>query len=750
MRSYTTRHSFFLSSSALLVLFAAGCGGGGGDSTTSTTTTTTTTSETPGPLGLVFLPSESYESIPTVDAPLMGTGDLPSEWDLSNNMPTPGDQERQSSCVGWAVAYAMKTYQERVERNWSLSVSAHLFSPAYIYNQINVGRYAGSDSGAYIYEALNILTSQGCATLATMPYNQSDFLTQPSTATKTEATQYKAVLWRTVNKYDRTEVKKWLYSNAALPAGIQVGMNFSRSNMAQTGYVYRTLGDKIPDSNGNLSYPGHAIALVGYSDTKSAFKLINSWGTSWGDNGYAWIDYDFFPVACREVYYVQDQIETETVSVPSRPSGPTSAIAYANCSYSAGEATSSLGHTVEYQFEWKGDGTDLSAWGSITQLQAWASAGTYSVRARARCTADTSVVSLWSSGFSVIISDVPAAENVSTPSQPAGSSSGYCNSSYSYSTGGSSSSLGHSLEYRFDWGDGNYSNWSSSSTASKTWYFAGEYAVKAQARCATDTSIVSEWSSGAVVTISEPSESGSVTFSYTGGTQTWTVPSGVTSIQVDGRGAQGGAGQGNGGSGGKGARVQTTLSVTPGATIYLHVGGKGCNWNTDGSFAGGYNGGGSGAIGGYDSGGGGGMSDIVIGGSFKVIAAGGGGGGGGDAIDYGGNGGGGGQTGTNGSNSTDGAGGGRGGTQSAGGAGGIGTNPGSPGSSYLGGTGGEGGWGAGGGGGGGLYGGGGGAWGSSVNGGGGGGGGGSSFSGGSGTSYASGYRSGNGQITITY
>lgn len=66
-------------------------------------------------------------------------------------------------------------------------------------------------------------------------------------------------------------------------------------------------------------------------------------------------------------------------------------------------------------------------------------------------------------------------------------------------------------------------------------------------------------------------------FNYTGGLQTWVVPAGVTSIQVDVRGAQGGdqntvwgflAGVGGG-------RVQATLSVTPGQTLNIYVGGPG-------------------------------------------------------------------------------------------------------------------------------------------------------------------------------
>ncbi len=250
---------------------------------------------------------------------------------------------------------------------------------------------------------------------------------------------------------------------------------------------------------------------------------------------------------------------------------------------------------------------------------------------------------------------------------------------------------------------------------------------------------------------------GEATFDYTGSEQTWVVPEGVTSVIIDAKGASGGEGAigsnvGGDGSGslGKGARVQSTISVTPGETLHLYVGGVGgdyaaidCN-NTYG----GYNGGGASSGWGCaeTAGGGGGASDVRQDGtslSDRVIVAGGGGGAGGSSTGYcgsgvGGNGGDAAQNGADGTASGGGAAGGVGGTQSAGyalGIGGAGSSNGSCG-------------GSGGGGGGGYYGGYGGSGGNST--GGGGGGAGSSWTSGSNAAYISGYQEGNGQITISY
>ncbi len=192
----------------------------------------------------------------------------------------------------------------------------------------------------------------------------------------------------------------------------------------------------------------------------------------------------------------QVRIEKESISTPNIPTGPSSGNVNTTYNYSTGGSTSSIGHNIQYRFDW--DDGSYSNWSSSTTAShSWSSAGTYSVKAQARCTTHTSVVSNWSSFKSVSISS----ETISTPSMPTGPSSGNVGTSYSYTTGGASSSLGHSVQYRFDWGDGNYSNWSSSTSASHSWSSAGTYSVKAQARCATHTGVVSGWSSYRAVTI---------------------------------------------------------------------------------------------------------------------------------------------------------------------------------------------------------------------------------------------------------
>jgi len=167
--------------------------------------------------------------------------------------------------------------------------------------------------------------------------------------------------------------------------------------------------------------------------------------------------------------------------------------------------------------------------------------------------------------------------------------------------------------------------------------------------------------------------SGTSSFVYTGGMQTFVVPPGITSLDIECFGGAGANALGlMPGQGGLGAYTSGTLAVTPGQVINIFVGGQ-----ATGSL-GGYNGGGNG--GDLNAGGGGGASDIRVGGTApadRVMVAGGGGGGGTSADNCtsnyaGGNGGaGGGGNGFPGMNSPSG-GGGAGGSVGLGGAAGLG------------------------------------------------------------------------------
>lgn len=255
-------------------------------------------------MGLIFEDDDVYRSIPMA-APSF-SGIPPSRFDLSQYAPPVGDQGGQSSCVGWAVAYGLKTMQEQAERNWGTEQSSHQFSPAFIYNQIDHG--ATCDGGSRITDALNLVRQRGAATLEQFPYFESSCSAMPTAAVSQSAREFAIADWRRVNVQDTQEMKQHIVDGFPLLLGVHVDRKFGELRAGQTYSLPR-----------GPSLGGHAVLLVGYDDERNAFKILNSWGTGWGDSGYGWIEYPAMRAIALQGYSVQDIVKVHPKPPPAPP-----------------------------------------------------------------------------------------------------------------------------------------------------------------------------------------------------------------------------------------------------------------------------------------------------------------------------------------------------------------------------------------------------------------------------------------------
>ncbi|MFO7446791.1 MAG: C1 family peptidase [Ignavibacteriaceae bacterium] len=242
--------------------------------------------------GLIFADEDDYKDIPLASAPMMGT--LPAQKDLSGWFPPAGNQGMQSSCVGWAVAYGLKSYQEAVERKRRPTNNLSTFSPSYIYNQIKLG---GCDQGSHIEQALNLLRQEGVAKFSDFPYSEYSCSTSPGNEIKSKARPFTIADWRRVDFRNQIEVKSQIVKGFPIVIGMYVDDGFQNLT-----------GDNIYYSRSGMERGGHAMVVVGYDDSKQAYKVFNSWGTDWGNNGFGWISYSIFENRVREAYTAQDVV----------------------------------------------------------------------------------------------------------------------------------------------------------------------------------------------------------------------------------------------------------------------------------------------------------------------------------------------------------------------------------------------------------------------------------------------------------
>jgi len=68
-----------------------------------------------------------------------------------------------------------------------------------------------------------------------------------------------------------------------------------------TGGVYQ---EKAKSSYGPIPTINHAVVIVGWDDAKGAWRVRNSWGTGWGESGYAWVKYNHNAIGWDTVWAV--------------------------------------------------------------------------------------------------------------------------------------------------------------------------------------------------------------------------------------------------------------------------------------------------------------------------------------------------------------------------------------------------------------------------------------------------------------
>ena len=246
------------------------------------------------PFGMGLLPASdaAYARSPRLQFALATRGTLPDHLILDKWLPPVAQQGRQGSCVGWSLAYYAYTYavsrQRRLDQKNLLNPRFE-FSPAFIYHQGNKGK----DAGMTIEEGCRLLAGVGCSSLVEMPYSDTDYTTPPGGDALKRAANFRAPGYGYLFDHPGTanpDTLKLALVELQQPfvMGIIVFKDFPHGAV-ESDYVYDL---SIEPTKENF-LGGHAICVVGYDESKKAFRVVNSWGPQWGDKGYLWISENF-------------------------------------------------------------------------------------------------------------------------------------------------------------------------------------------------------------------------------------------------------------------------------------------------------------------------------------------------------------------------------------------------------------------------------------------------------------------------
>ncbi len=212
--------------------------------------------------------------------------------------PPSGNQGSQSSCVAWATGYMTASTISGNRFGYTSFLTGagapdytKILSPAFVYNQINRGRDAGSMEA----DALTLLIARGDAPWVNMPFNPTDYLTQPTAAAFTAALPNRITNFTHIPRTDPNgpaQIKASIAAGVPVLWGANVDPAFSNltANDIWTG----------PTATGG----GHAMTIVGYDDTKQAFIVANSWGPDWANQGTFYLAYSAWNIPSSDTFIV--------------------------------------------------------------------------------------------------------------------------------------------------------------------------------------------------------------------------------------------------------------------------------------------------------------------------------------------------------------------------------------------------------------------------------------------------------------
>ncbi|MHA1981428.1 MAG: CARDB domain-containing protein [Promethearchaeota archaeon] len=208
--------------------------------------------------------------------------------------PTVGDQAMQGSCSAWANAYYAYGYLEAKDYGWDASSGNpdFLLSPAWAYNII-----AAYDYGSIPYEVAQVLVDWGVPTLSAMPYDDMDVDSWGNEVAWRQAPYHRPLDYALITYVGPTTIdliKSIIDSGTPVTIGIDA---YQFNPGLDEGTMDFILSSDEYDPSGGLN---HAQCFVGYDDAITegsdvgAFRVVNSWGDSWMDEGYYWLTYDAF------------------------------------------------------------------------------------------------------------------------------------------------------------------------------------------------------------------------------------------------------------------------------------------------------------------------------------------------------------------------------------------------------------------------------------------------------------------------
>ncbi|WP_374029865.1 C1 family peptidase [Bdellovibrio bacteriovorus] len=238
-------------------------------------------------------------------------GSAPAQVDNSNlpAFPAIANQGSIGSCVGFASTYYMMSHEVCLTLGCDNKTQrARVYSPKWTYNMIN----GGVDNGSAFSDAFAVQEKHGAALMTDFPYDADVRGWDMNSEHWKRAinSRLKPNTYMVINTdAGMANVKQFLANGHVVVVGTYINSWVFRSVQANPLVGSNPFVGQYIATHLNGKIAGHAMTIVGYDDNiwvdinnngavesqeLGAFKFANSFGTGWGNQGYAWASYDAF------------------------------------------------------------------------------------------------------------------------------------------------------------------------------------------------------------------------------------------------------------------------------------------------------------------------------------------------------------------------------------------------------------------------------------------------------------------------
>lgn len=258
--------------------------------------------------GLQFTPQSELNEIQRLDDNTYGFSEqIPATYSLEKYVPMVLKQEG-GTCVGFSsLYYALSTmYNQKFDITDFRGKIAHAFDPYFIYSLLQ-SQVNHCDNGLVMYKAAELLFKVGAKKMFFPPYLtcNSSWNERMIDKVLNVTVPYNLKNFYAVDLKNPeliSLVKKMIYYEIPVVTGFSIKKSmYPRSASNPNGVDSNGLW-RPSEIEGILG--GHAMTVVGYNDYRygGAFRVVNSWGRDYGDNGFIWIKYADFLKYAVEAY----------------------------------------------------------------------------------------------------------------------------------------------------------------------------------------------------------------------------------------------------------------------------------------------------------------------------------------------------------------------------------------------------------------------------------------------------------------